>query len=214
MGVMILPWLGRRRLTIVIVLEPVLTEPVMCDPRLERSALGGDAIESNVLEGSNGYLGNIETVMGSRGCTQKVLREYVRTEKLSVKCLLYADDQIILAPSSCELLEMVMVFAKARLNAMYTWKVRESNKRKRLYAWVVCLQMVVNMTDIERRVNVRNKANGALLAIMNSKSASRQARLAILNGVLIPMLTYGSEMWVWQKKNKSGSKCGQYVISA
>ncbi|GBP08786.1 hypothetical protein EVAR_7355_1 [Eumeta japonica] len=30
--------------------------------------------------------------------------------------------------------------------------------------------------DIERRVNVGNKMNGAFLAIINSKSASRQAR--------------------------------------
>ncbi|GBP12756.1 hypothetical protein EVAR_6090_1 [Eumeta japonica] len=40
--------------------------------------------------------------------------------------------------------------------------------------------------DIERRVNMGNKVNGALLAIMNSKSVSRQARLAIHNGVLNP----------------------------
>ncbi|GBP31200.1 Piezo-type mechanosensitive ion channel component [Eumeta japonica] len=57
--------------------------------------------------------------------------------------------------------------------------------------------------DIERRVNTENKVNGALLAIMNSKSISRQARLAIHTGVLIPMLMYGSESWVWQKKNES-----------
>ncbi|GBP52846.1 Acetylcholine receptor subunit alpha-like [Eumeta japonica] len=41
-----------------------------------------------------------------------------------------------------------------------------------------------------------NEVNGALLAIMNSKSVSRPARLAIHNGVLIPMLIYGSENWV------------------
>ncbi|GBP83147.1 hypothetical protein EVAR_66905_1 [Eumeta japonica] len=35
------------------------------------------------------------------------------------------------------------------------------------------------------RVNAGNEVNGALLAIMNSKSVSRQARLAIHNGVLI-----------------------------
>ncbi|GBP16823.1 hypothetical protein EVAR_13208_1 [Eumeta japonica] len=56
--------------------------------------------------------------------------------------------------------------------------------------------------DIERRVNAGNKVNEALFAIMNSKSISRckQARLAVHNGVLIPMLMNGSENWVWQKK--------------
>ncbi|GBP33048.1 hypothetical protein EVAR_18526_1 [Eumeta japonica] len=57
--------------------------------------------------------------------------------------------------------------------------------------------------DIERKVNTGNKLNGALLAIMNGKSVSRQARLAILNGVLIPNLIYSSESRVWQKKNES-----------
>ncbi|GBP33317.1 hypothetical protein EVAR_30905_1 [Eumeta japonica] len=53
-------------------------------------------------------------------------------------------------------------------------------------------------TDIERRVN------GALLAIMNSKSDSREARLAVHNGVLNPIYMYGSESWMWQKKHESG----------
>ncbi|GBP79061.1 hypothetical protein EVAR_58729_1 [Eumeta japonica] len=57
--------------------------------------------------------------------------------------------------------------------------------------------------DIGRRMNAINKVNGALLAIMNSKSVSRQVSPAIHNGVLIPTLMYGSESWVWQKKNKS-----------
>ncbi|GBP22099.1 hypothetical protein EVAR_94139_1 [Eumeta japonica] len=48
--------------------------------------------------------------------------------------------------------------------------------------------------DIERRANAGNKANGALLAIMHSKSVSRHA---------ISTLIYGSESWVWQKKNES-----------
>ncbi|GBP76803.1 hypothetical protein EVAR_42653_1 [Eumeta japonica] len=37
--------------------------------------------------------------------------------------------------------------------------------------------------DIEKRVNAGNKANGALFAITKTKSVSRQARLAIHNGV-------------------------------
>ncbi|GBP42541.1 hypothetical protein EVAR_81991_1 [Eumeta japonica] len=53
------------------------------------------------------------------------------------------------------------------------------------------------------RLNTGNKTNGIMLAILNSKSASRQAHLAIHNGVLIPTLMYGSENWVYQKKNGS-----------
>ncbi|GBP85659.1 hypothetical protein EVAR_60003_1 [Eumeta japonica] len=49
--------------------------------------------------------------------------------------------------------------------------------------------------DIERRVNVGNKVNGALFAIINSKSVLRQTRLAIHNGILIPALMYGIESW-------------------
>ncbi|GBP22916.1 hypothetical protein EVAR_95316_1 [Eumeta japonica] len=35
------------------------------------------------------------------------------------------------------------------------------------------------------------------------KGVSRQARLADHNGALIPMLMYGSERWVRQKKNEN-----------
>ncbi|GBP32165.1 hypothetical protein EVAR_80933_1 [Eumeta japonica] len=52
-------------------------------------------------------------------------------------------------------------------------------------------------------MNAGNKANGALLVIVNRKSVFKQARLAIHNGVPIPTLMYGSESWVWQKKNES-----------
>ncbi|GBP29546.1 hypothetical protein EVAR_93343_1 [Eumeta japonica] len=41
-------------------------------------------------------------------------------------------------------------------------------------------------TDIERQVNTRSDVNGVLIAIMNSKCVSRQARLAIHNEFLIP----------------------------
>ncbi|GBP52397.1 hypothetical protein EVAR_4680_1 [Eumeta japonica] len=57
--------------------------------------------------------------------------------------------------------------------------------------------------NIERGVNAGNKVNGALFAILNSKIVSRQARLTIYSGVLIPTLMYGGESWVWQKKNAS-----------
>ncbi|GBP30976.1 hypothetical protein EVAR_81874_1 [Eumeta japonica] len=57
--------------------------------------------------------------------------------------------------------------------------------------------------DIQRMVNAGNKMNGASFAIMISKSVSRQALLAVHNGILIPTIMYGSESWVWQKKNES-----------
>ncbi|GBP75899.1 hypothetical protein EVAR_11011_1 [Eumeta japonica] len=63
--------------------------------------------------------------------------------------------------------------------------------------------------DIETRVNE------ALLAIMNSKTLSRQARLAIHSGILISTLMYGGESWIWQKKSKGGSmqwRCDRFVV--
>ncbi|GBP72753.1 hypothetical protein EVAR_75372_1 [Eumeta japonica] len=55
----------------------------------------------------------------------------------------------------------------------------------------------------KKRSNERSKVNGALLAIMKSESVSGQARLTIHNRILIPMLMYGSESCVRQKKNES-----------
>ncbi|GBP77341.1 hypothetical protein EVAR_54713_1 [Eumeta japonica] len=70
----------------------------------------------------------------------------------SVKYLLYADGEVLLASSACGLLEMV------------------------------------------------NKVNGSVKK-RSVKVNFGKARLAIHNGVLIPM--YGSESWIWQKKNDS-----------
>ncbi|GBP36258.1 hypothetical protein EVAR_85506_1 [Eumeta japonica] len=76
------------------------------------------------------------------------LKEYEcgqRSDELSVKCLLYANDQVFLAPSACWLQEM--------LN-----KMNDSVKKRGM------------------KVNI---------------------------GFLIPMLMFGSESWVWEKKNKN-----------
>ncbi|GBP83946.1 hypothetical protein EVAR_66516_1 [Eumeta japonica] len=58
--------------------------------------------------------------------------------------------------------------------------------------------------DTKRQGNAGNKVNGVLLIIMNSKSVSRQAHLAIHNGVLIPTFIYGSESWYGRRKMKVG----------
>jgi hypothetical protein len=58
-------------------------------------------------------------------------------------------------------------------------------------------------SDIERRVNAGNMVTGALHAFMGSRVVSKQAQLAVHNGVLLPTLMYGSESWVWQKKHTS-----------
>ncbi|KAI5642761.1 hypothetical protein NE865_05287 [Phthorimaea operculella] len=102
---------------------------------------------------------------------------------LLVKCLLYADDQVILASSAEELQEMVNI-------------MNEALKKK---------GMKVNVngkceSDIERRVNAGNMVNGALHAFMNSQKVSNKA---VHRGVLVPTLMYGSESWVWQKKHES-----------
>ncbi|GBP65314.1 hypothetical protein EVAR_48020_1 [Eumeta japonica] len=131
-------------------------------------------------------------------------------DELSVKRLLYIDDQVILAPSACGLQEMVnkmnnsfkkrgmklnvcktkvMVFEMGK--SMTEYDLLIEGKKVELVKEFVCLgSMFTNDgkhdRNIERRVNTGNKVNGVLLANMNSKSVSRQARLAIHNGVLIP----------------------------
>ncbi|GBP09875.1 hypothetical protein EVAR_92428_1 [Eumeta japonica] len=130
----------------------------------------------------------------------------------------YADDQVILTSSACELKAMVikindyvnerainiMVFERSKYRTECNiYRRRESRTSERVYTLgSLFTNYGKHNRDIKRRVYARNKVNGALHAIMSSKSVSQQARLAIHNGVLIPTLIYGSEGWVWQKKNK------------
>ncbi|GBP87752.1 hypothetical protein EVAR_61940_1 [Eumeta japonica] len=120
----------------------------------------------------------------------------LRMDELPVKCLLYADDQVILAPSACELQELinkmndsvkkrgmkvnvgrtkVMVFERSKGTTECDVPI-EGGKSELVEEFVYMGSLFTNDgkygRDIERRVNVRNKANGALLAIMNSKGVS------------------------------------------
>jgi hypothetical protein len=52
-------------------------------------------------------------------------------------------------------------------------------------------------------VNAGNLLNGALHAFMGSRVVAQKTQLAVHNGVLLPILMYGSESWVWQKKHTS-----------
>ncbi|GBP07133.1 hypothetical protein EVAR_92046_1 [Eumeta japonica] len=68
---------------------------------------------------------------------------------------------------------------------------------------------------IYRRVNKRNKVNGVLLAVINSKSVSLQARLVIHSEILILTSTYGSDAGYGRRKIKEGSmqyRCDRCVI--
>ncbi|GBP49869.1 Protein YIF1B-B [Eumeta japonica] len=148
-------------------------------------------------------------------------------DELSVKCLLDADDRVILAPSACRLQKIVnkmndfvqkrsmkinvgktkvMVFE--RDESMTECDILIGNEKVKQVEKLVYLGSLFKNDgkddrDIERRVNVGNEMNGALLAIKNSKTVSQQSRLAIHNGVLIPTLMYGGKSWLWQKKNES-----------
>ncbi|GBP58558.1 hypothetical protein EVAR_34561_1 [Eumeta japonica] len=85
-------------------------------------------------------------------------------------------------------------------------KINNSATKRGMKVDVVKTKVMVLKGDIERRVNAKNKVNVTLLAVMSSKSVSRQARLAIqssLQRVLIATLMYASESWIWQKKNGS-----------
>ncbi|GBP22083.1 hypothetical protein EVAR_94122_1 [Eumeta japonica] len=116
-----------------------------------------------------------------------ILKDYecgLRIDELSVKYL-YADNQVILAPLACQLQEMVnKINDSVKKMGMKVSVGEKFEQGKSLYTWVVCLQMMVKHDrDIERRVNTENKVNGALFAIMNSKSMLRQARLAMCMGM-------------------------------
>ncbi|GBP38528.1 hypothetical protein EVAR_95430_1 [Eumeta japonica] len=123
--------------------------------------------------------------------------------ELPVKCLLHADDQVILAPSECGLQEMVNEMKKKgikvnnnNIKVMVLEKGKSTTEcdmliegekveqvKKFLYLGSLFTNDGKHDRDIERKVNARNKVNGALQDIMNSKSVLRQACLAIQNGV-------------------------------
>ncbi|GBP54963.1 Peroxidase [Eumeta japonica] len=73
----------------------------------------------------------------------------------------------------------------------------------RLQAGVIPLIHFLSII-VEKLLGLGLLVNGVLLAIMDSKTVSRQARLAIHNGVLILARMHNSESWVWQKKNEGG----------
>ena len=53
----------------------------------------------------------------------------------------------------------------------------------------------------EKRVAVGSRVNVALAALMRRRNVSTVARLAEHDAVWVPILLYGSEMWILQKKN-------------
>ena len=151
----------------------------------------------------------------------------LRMNELLIKCLLYADDQVLLASSANELQKMVTIMNVAlKRKGM---KVNVSKTKVMVFErdeYVTDCNIVIDgekveevkefvylgskftkdgtcESDIERRVNAGNMVNGALYAFMNSQKVSQKARLAVHRGVLVPTLMYGSESWVWQKKHKS-----------
>ncbi|GBP40105.1 hypothetical protein EVAR_33681_1 [Eumeta japonica] len=135
------------------------------------------------------------------------LKEYecgLRMDELSVKCLLYDDDRVILvpAPSACGLQETVnkmndsakkrgmkvnvgktkvMVFERDESTTEFDILI-QGEKIEQVKEFVYLGSLFTNDgkhdRDIERRVNGGNKVNGALLSIINSKSLTRRARLA------------------------------------
>ncbi|GBP71599.1 hypothetical protein EVAR_10812_1 [Eumeta japonica] len=137
-------------------------------------------------------------------------------DELSVKCLLYTDNRVVFALWAREMEEKVTKMndsVKKRGMKVNIDKTKvivvergesvtecdiliEGQKVEQVKEFVHLGSLFTNDSkhdsDIERRVNAGNKVNGALLAIMNSKSVSRQAHLVIHNGVLTLTLIYGS----------------------
>jgi exonuclease III len=162
-------------------------------------------------------------------CLSK-LKEYecgLRMDELRVKCLLYADDQVLLASSAGELQDMVtllngefeakgmkvnasktkvMIFEKnEEMTACEILIGDESVEQVREFVYLGCMFTRDGKCDkeIERRVKKGNSVNGALHSLVRSQSVTKKARLAVHSGVLAPTLMYGSESWVWQKKHES-----------
>ncbi|GBP58027.1 hypothetical protein EVAR_39743_1 [Eumeta japonica] len=97
-------------------------------------------------------------------------------DELSVKCLVYADDRVVLAPSAYGLQKVVHKMndsvkkrgmkvdvgkTKAIVNErsesttecdilIEGQKAEQAKERKSLYTWVVCLQMMVNITEMSK----------------------------------------------------------------
>ncbi|GBP00639.1 hypothetical protein EVAR_76911_1 [Eumeta japonica] len=124
-------------------------------------------------------------------------------DELSVKCVLYSDGQIIFAPSACGLQEMVNKMNDSvkkmgmKVNVGKTRvMVFEKGESK------IERDVLIEGEKVEQESECGKQTNRALFAIMTSKSVSRQARLAVHSGVLIPTLMYGSESWIWQKKSE------------
>ncbi|GBP83639.1 hypothetical protein EVAR_60338_1 [Eumeta japonica] len=122
-------------------------------------------------------------------------------DEVTVKCHLYAEDQIVLAPSAYGLQEMVnnindfdnefvkksgmkvnasktkvMVFERDESTTECDIQIK-GEKFKQVKEFVYLGSLFTNYgkhdNDIERKVNEGNKVNGALLTIMNSKCVSR-----------------------------------------
>ncbi|GBP77107.1 hypothetical protein EVAR_61109_1 [Eumeta japonica] len=106
-------------------------------------------------------------------------------DELSVKCLLHANDQVILVPSACGLQEMVNKmndFVKKKSVKVYVGKTKvmvfergesttecdliiENEKVEQVKEFIyLCsrLQIIANMAEIsKKRMNADNKVNGA-----------------------------------------------------
>ncbi|XP_049870886.1 uncharacterized protein LOC126370141 [Pectinophora gossypiella] len=151
----------------------------------------------------------------------------VRMGELLLKCLLYADDQVLVASSAEDLQYMVSLMVDElqkkgmRVNVNKT-KVLVMEREENVSECRIMIgnEMVEQVNefvylgtmftrdgkcdeDIERRVRLGNSVNGAMHAVVSSQCISQDARMAVHNAVLVPTLKYGSECWVWQKKHES-----------
>ena len=143
----------------------------------------------------------------------------VKVGDLNVNCPLYADDEVLIASSECELQALVTTL-KEDLNANKTkvlifetdkerteCKIRVNGKILEPVNEVVYLRSMFSRDgryemDVEWRIAAGNKVKGAVAALMRRRNVSTAARLAVHNAVLVPTLLYGSETWVLQKKNE------------
>lgn len=151
----------------------------------------------------------------------------IRLEEIVVKCLLYADDAVLFASSAEELQRMLSVMNEGCKEKGMKVNVKKTKVMvfERSLTVTECLVMLENERveqvesfvylgsmftrdglydeDIERRVNAGNKVYGALGSLVKSRHISQRAKLAVHDAVLAPTLMYGSESWVWKKRQES-----------
>ena len=152
--------------------------------------------------------------------------EGFRFGDIGIKSLLFADDVVLLAPSSQELQLSLGQFAAACEAAGMTISTSKSEAmvldRKRVECPLQVGEEVLPQVEefkylgvlftsdgtMEREIDRRIGAASAVMRTLYSsvvvkKELSRKAKLSIYRSIFVPTLTYGHELWVVTERTRS-----------